>query len=93
MTSVYVPWQHDNRARDFTLRDHDATETSLRAALHQVKTLVSRGDTDGRSYRDAMRAYREARTRLYEIRGHLPANGLRREYEHTPPCCPDPFTS
>ncbi|WP_016691796.1 hypothetical protein [Rhodococcus rhodochrous] len=91
MTSAYVPWKHDNRARDFTQRDHDATETSLRAALHEVKALAARGDTDSRAYRDAMRAYREAHTRLYAIREHLPHNGLRREYDSTPLLCPDPF--
>lgn len=90
MTCIYVPWQHDNRAKDFTLRDHDATETSLRAALHEVKALASRGDTGGRAYRDSMRAYREGRARLYAIREHLPANGLWREYEPTPPGCPTP---
>ncbi|MGX4711098.1 hypothetical protein [Rhodococcus ruber] len=93
MTSAYIPWKHDNRGRDFTRRDHDATETSLRAALHHVKELVFRGDTEGRDYRDAIHAYREARARLYAVREHLPTSGLWRHYDDTPPLCPDPSTT
>ncbi len=90
MTSHYVPWTHDYRG-DFTQRDHDTTEVCVRDAAARVKEQAYAGQIlDHRAYRRAVETYREARTRLYAIREHLPWNGLRHEHPEMPFACPDP---